>query len=75
MGLLVGLATVGVFVWFCLTAVTKRRSPAQLAFVGLAATFGLTSLLGPPMEDKGAAFALALILALALRGSKGLQDS
>jgi hypothetical protein len=67
LGILVCLALVGVFAWFIrLTARRIPGSPEYLCVVGLATTFGLTSLLGPPMDDKGAAYALALVLTIAL---------
>lgn len=72
LGTVVLLALVGVFVWFIrLTRRTMGRGPEHLSVVGLATTFGLTSLLGPPMDDKGAAYALALVLTIALSVAAG----
>ncbi len=66
-GILLVFALVAVFGSFI--RVTSRATgpgPEHLSVVGLAATFGLTGLLGPPMDDKGAAYALALVLTIAL---------
>jgi hypothetical protein len=67
LGIVICLGLVGVFLWFIrLMGRTTGRSPERLSMVGLATSFGLTGLLGPPMDDKGAAYALALVLTIAL---------
>jgi hypothetical protein len=67
LGALVLIALVSAFVWFIrLMGRTLGRGPEYLSVIGLGSTFGLTSLLGPPMDDKGAAYALALVLTIAL---------
>ena len=73
LGILVCLALVGVFGWFIrFYDRTIRRGAEYLCVVGLAVSFGLTSLLGPPMDDKGAAYALALVLTIALPAAVAL---
>jgi len=67
LGILACLAFIAVFIWFIgFNGRRIGRSAEQLSVVGLAATFGLTGILGPPMDDKGAAYALALVLVIAL---------
>lgn len=67
LGILVSIALIGAFAWFIrLTRRTIGRGPEHLSVVGLAVVFGLTSFLGPPMDDKGAAYALTLVMAIAL---------
>jgi O-antigen ligase/polysaccharide polymerase Wzy-like membrane protein len=66
-GILVYPALISVFAWFIRVArQTTGRGPEHLSVIGLAATFGLTAFLGPPMDDKGAAYALGLVLAIVL---------
>jgi hypothetical protein len=67
LGVAIVLALIGVFAWFIrITGRATGLGPEHLSVVGLATTFGLTGLLGPPMDDKGAAYALALVLTIAL---------
>jgi hypothetical protein len=65
-GIAVAGALVGTFFWFLrILGHSSRGRLGHLAFVGLAGVFGVTSILGAPMDDKGAAYGFALVLALA----------
>jgi O-antigen ligase len=68
---LVGLAVL--LVWAGCALVSLRRlvrrrgwTTGTLALLGYGALFAASSALGPPMADKGASFALAFVLALAI---------
>lgn len=66
LGITVCIGLVATFAWFIRrTRRTGAGGPEHLSVVGLATTFGLTGFLGPPMDDKGAAYALALVLTIA----------
>jgi len=68
-----GLAGLVVFLsWAGCAVVSLRRlirrggwTPGTLALLGYGALFAAGSALGPPMDDKGASFAVAFVLALA----------
>ena len=68
---LVGLAVL--LAWAGCALVSLRRlvrrrgwTTGTLALLGYGALFAASSALGPPMDDKGASFALAFVLALAI---------
>jgi O-Antigen ligase len=72
-----GFAGLAVFLlWAGCAVVSLRRlvcrdgwTPGALALLGYGALFAVGSALGPPMDDKGASFALAFVLALATGGT------
>jgi hypothetical protein len=67
LGIAVLIGLVAVFAWFIRYLYrTVGPGPELLGFIGISTTFALTSLLGPPMDDKGAAFALCLLITVVL---------
>ena len=78
-----GLAGFAVYLSWAACAIASLRrlvrragwTPGTLALLGYGAVFAVASALGPPMDDKGASFALAFVLALAIAAETRVAEA